>query len=72
MLSKQATELVERCVVGLKGKRDVTFLTGNAGPLALGAVMHYTNGDKEEAQNMITKFVLIFQMDKIIIMKNIV
>ncbi|XP_031788004.1 glutathione S-transferase LANCL1 isoform X1 [Nasonia vitripennis] len=51
----RSTELVGKCIEKLRGKRHVTFLTGNAGPLALGAVMNHFLGEKEESKNMISK-----------------
>ncbi|XP_033225591.1 lanC-like protein 2 [Belonocnema kinseyi] len=52
-LSK-AAEMVQSCVSNLKSKRQVTFLTGSAGPLALGAVI-YDSIDREESEGMILK-----------------
>lgn len=56
-LYQRAAELIEKCIDGLRGKRHVTFLTGNAGPFALGAVIYHLHADKEESKNMISKFV---------------
>lgn len=55
---QRATELIGKCVDGLRGKRHVTFLTGNAGPIALGAVFYHLHADKEESKNMISKLVI--------------
>ena len=46
--------MVQSCVSDLKSKRQVTFLTGSAGPLALGAVI-YDSVDREESLGMIVK-----------------
>ncbi|XP_058794222.1 lanC-like protein 2 isoform X2 [Phymastichus coffea] len=51
----RAGELIGKCLDGLRGKRHVTFLTGNAGPIALGAVIYHLHVDKEESKNLISK-----------------
>ena len=53
---QKAAEIINSCVTNLKSKRQVTFLTGSAGPLALGAVI-YNKIDPEESREMILKLV---------------
>lgn len=52
---EKAVELLRTCVNKFRGKREVTFLTGHAGPLALNAVVSHSQGNKEECQKMIAK-----------------
>ncbi|XP_076686240.1 glutathione S-transferase LANCL1 isoform X1 [Andrena cerasifolii] len=51
----KATELLRMCVNKFRGKREITFLTGIAGPLALGSVVLHSQGSQDEASNMISK-----------------
>ncbi|XP_014216340.1 lanC-like protein 2 [Copidosoma floridanum] len=55
--TSRALDLIRKIVGSLRGKRHVTFLTGNAGPLALGAVFYHLHGDKEESKNLISKLI---------------
>ncbi|XP_012140106.1 lanC-like protein 2 isoform X1 [Megachile rotundata] len=51
----EATELLRICVSKFRGKREVTFLTGIVGPIALSAVILNAQGNRDEAHNMISK-----------------
>lgn len=51
----KAIELLKGCVNKFRGRREVTFLSGIAGPLALNAVVSHLQGNHEETQNMILK-----------------
>lgn len=51
----KATELLRGCVSNFRGKREVTFLTGLTGPLALSAAVLHSQGNHDESQNMISK-----------------
>ncbi|KAJ8687404.1 hypothetical protein QAD02_023198 [Eretmocerus hayati] len=51
----RAAKLIDKCVKGLRGKKYVTFLTGNSGPLALGAVINHLHADKKDSEQMISK-----------------
>ncbi|XP_043252917.1 lanC-like protein 2 isoform X1 [Colletes gigas] len=51
----KATELLSICVQKFTSKKEITFLTGIVGPLALSAVVLHSQGNKEESQNMISK-----------------
>ncbi|CAK9829125.1 LanC-like protein 2 [Anthophora retusa] len=51
----RAMKLLKRCVDKYKNKRDITFLTGTVGPLALNAVILYSQGHHEEAHKMISE-----------------
>ncbi|KOC63195.1 LanC-like protein 2 [Habropoda laboriosa] len=49
-----AMELLKTCVDKFKSKREITFLTGSVGPLALSAVVLYSQGHHAEAHKMIS------------------
>ncbi|XP_043527978.1 lanC-like protein 2 isoform X1 [Frieseomelitta varia] len=51
----KAMELLRICVDKFRGKREITFLTGIVGPLALSAVVFHSEGYSDVAQNMISK-----------------
>ncbi|XP_076244798.1 glutathione S-transferase LANCL1 [Calliopsis andreniformis] len=51
----KATELLRMSINKFRSRREVTFLTGIAGPLALGAVVLYSRGNQEEAHTLISK-----------------
>ncbi|XP_033331853.1 glutathione S-transferase LANCL1 isoform X1 [Megalopta genalis] len=51
----KAEELLRTCVSKFRSRREVTFLTGITGPLALYAVVLHSQGNKEELKNIITK-----------------
>ncbi|XP_053972590.1 lanC-like protein 2 [Hylaeus volcanicus] len=51
----KAAELLKVCISKFRGRREITFLTGIAGPLALNAVILHTQGNVEESRNMISK-----------------
>ncbi|XP_012244316.1 glutathione S-transferase LANCL1 isoform X1 [Bombus impatiens] len=51
----EAMELLRICIDKFRGKREITFLTGIVGPLALGAVVFHSKGYSDVAQNMISK-----------------
>lgn len=50
-----AEELLESCASKFRGRHEYTFLTGIAGPMALYAVVLYSQGNNEASQNIITK-----------------
>ncbi|XP_031826253.1 glutathione S-transferase LANCL1 isoform X2 [Nomia melanderi] len=52
---EKAAELLKACVSKFRGRREITFLTGIAGPLALYAIILHLQENKQESQNMITK-----------------
>ncbi|XP_012275203.1 lanC-like protein 2 [Orussus abietinus] len=68
--NKRAAELIERSIKGFHSKHRVAFLTGTAGPVALGAVFNHTQAKQEDATSMIkmlrhfSKYVLN-DMDKV-------
>ncbi|XP_015603039.1 uncharacterized protein LOC107271495 [Cephus cinctus] len=51
----RAAKLIRGSLEKAKGKRHVTFLTGIAGPLALGAVINHLHFDREESKNLIER-----------------
>lgn len=52
---KAATELLRKCIADFKSRHKITFLTGTVGPLALAAVIFYSQGKKEEMEQLISK-----------------
>ncbi|EFN72970.1 LanC-like protein 1 [Camponotus floridanus] len=50
---KTATDILKKCATNFKSKHKVTFLTGVVGPLALAAVILYSQGKKEEMEQLI-------------------
>ncbi|XP_076286080.1 glutathione S-transferase LANCL1 [Lasioglossum baleicum] len=50
-----AEELLQSCANKFRGRHEYTFLTGIAGPMALYAVVLYSQGNNEASQNIITK-----------------
>ncbi|KAM0732591.1 LanC-like protein 2 [Formica fusca] len=52
---KKATDILRKCTTEFKSKHKITFLTGVAGPLALTAVILYSQGMKEEMEQLIFK-----------------
>ena len=52
---QKALELIARPLRHLKGRR-VTFLCGDAGPLALGAVLYERLGHKKESTECIKRY----------------
>ncbi|XP_072752902.1 lanC-like protein 2 isoform X1 [Anoplolepis gracilipes] len=52
---KTATDILRKCSTDFKSKHKITFLTGVVGPLALVAVILYTQGKKEEMEQLIFK-----------------
>ncbi|XP_070164117.1 lanC-like protein 2 isoform X2 [Polyergus mexicanus] len=52
---KTATDILRKCAIEFKSKHKITFLTGIAGPLALTAVILYSQGMKEEMEQLIYK-----------------
>nr|XP_050858177.1 lanC-like protein 2 isoform X1 [Vespula vulgaris]XP_050858178.1 lanC-like protein 2 isoform X1 [Vespula vulgaris] len=53
----KAIELLQNCIKKFKWKREITFLTGLSGPLALGAVIFHKHGNKNDSQNAISKLI---------------
>ncbi|XP_047357096.1 lanC-like protein 2 [Vespa velutina] len=53
----KAIELLQTCIKKFKWKREITFLTGLSGPLALGAVIFHKHGSKDDSQNAISKLI---------------
>ncbi|XP_043587372.1 lanC-like protein 2 isoform X2 [Bombus pyrosoma] len=51
----EAMKLLRICIDKFRDKREITFLTGIVGPLALGAVVSHSKGYSDVAQNMISK-----------------
>lgn len=51
---QRALDYVKRTLRNLNGRR-VTFLCGDAGPLAVGAVIHHRLQNHSESQECITK-----------------
>ena len=51
-------ELLNVCIGKFRGKREITFLTGIVGPLALGAVVFHSEGYSDVAQNMISMYIV--------------
>ncbi|XP_014222845.1 lanC-like protein 1 [Trichogramma pretiosum] len=51
----KAETFVNNIVPNLRGKRHVTFLTGNAGPLCLDAVMNHLGNNEKKAKDSIEK-----------------
>ncbi len=52
---QRALELIARPLRHLKGRR-VTFLCGDAGPLALGAVLYEKLGQKKESTDCLRRY----------------
>jgi len=50
-----AAEILQRCATEFKSRREVTFLTGIVGPLALTAVMLHSQQKREQAEQLILK-----------------
>lgn len=51
---QRALDYVKRALRNLNGRR-VTFLCGDAGPLAVGAVVHHRLQNQADSQDCITK-----------------
>lgn len=51
-------KLLRICIDKFRDKREITFLTGIVGPLALGAVVFHSKGYSDVAQNMISKYIV--------------
>ncbi|XP_047973239.1 lanC-like protein GCR2 [Salvia hispanica] len=49
-------DIIKACETALQGSRRVTFLSGEAGVYALGAVVAHHNGDKELCQHYVSHF----------------
>lgn len=58
-LFQRALELVEKSLRAGKGDKRVSYLAGNAGSLALGAVLHNAAGNDEEFRGMISKLAIV-------------
>ncbi|XP_057320711.1 lanC-like protein 2 [Microplitis mediator] len=56
---KRALELIDR-QDSSRSKRDITFLIGEAGRLALGAVIFKSLNDEAQSESMITKLLALF------------
>ncbi|XP_011496801.1 PREDICTED: lanC-like protein 1 [Ceratosolen solmsi marchali] len=52
-----AQQILDSTVKNLREKRRVTFLTGYAGPLALGAIIHHLQMHEHESKKMISKLI---------------
>lgn len=52
---KTATDILKKCAANFKSRHKVTFLTGAVGPLALAAVILYSQSKKEETEQLISK-----------------
>lgn len=55
---QEAMELLNVCIGKFRGKREITFLTGIVGPLAIGAVVFHSEGYSDVAQNMISMYIV--------------
>ena len=55
---EKALDLIARPLRHLKGRR-VTFLCGDAGPLALGAVIHDRLGHKKERDKCLNRYIVL-------------
>lgn len=52
----EAIDLLKTCINKFQWKKkEITFLTGFSGPLALGAVLFHKHGSKDDSQNAISK-----------------
>ncbi|XP_015437581.1 PREDICTED: lanC-like protein 1 isoform X2 [Dufourea novaeangliae] len=52
---RKAAKLLGTSVSKFRGRREITFVTGIAGPLALHAVVSHSEGNEKESENMITR-----------------
>lgn len=53
----KAIELLQTCINKFQWRKEITFLTGLSGPLALGAVLFHKHGNKDDSQNAISKLI---------------
>ncbi|KAI4498197.1 hypothetical protein M0802_006683 [Mischocyttarus mexicanus] len=53
----KAIELLKTCINKFQWRKEITYLTGLSGPLALGAVLFHKHGYKDDSKNAISKLI---------------